>query len=111
MEAHLPKLRKRGPAPPPLVWKAHAIEQRQISSLKPYVNNVRRHDEKNIQGMKDFIITFGLVLPILIEQDGTIIAGHACILAADAAGLQTVPCVVIDHPFLSPMASGAAFTR
>ena len=63
----MPKLRKRGPAPPP-IWKVHVVEQRKISALEPYANNARRHDEKNLQRVKGSITVFGLVIPILIDR-------------------------------------------
>jgi len=40
---------------------------------------------------------FGFVSPVLVDKDCNIIAGHAMVDAALAEGLQTVPCVRVEH--------------
>lgn len=42
------------------------------------------------------IESFGLIDPIIINQDGTIIGGHQRVKAAEHLGIEEVPCVVLD---------------
>lgn len=66
-------------------------------TLKPYENNARIHSKKQISQIAASIRRFGMVTPILIDADGTIIAGHGKWMAAIECGLTEVPTVRVDH--------------
>ena len=74
-----------------------AIELRPVTSLKPYANNARRHSKKQIRQIAESIRRFGFTNPVLIRDDGGIIAGHGRVMAAKELGLETVPTLKLSH--------------
>lgn len=71
------------------------IVEKKVSELIPYGNNPRRNDEA-VQYVANSIKEFGFKVPIVIDADGVIVAGHTRLKAAKKLGLKTVPCVVAD---------------
>jgi DNA modification methylase len=74
-----------------------AIEPMAIASLRPYPGNARTHSKKQIRQIAESIRRFGFTNPILIGEDGEIIAGHGRVEAAKLLGLDTVPTVRLAH--------------
>ena len=72
------------------------IEYRPIDSLTPYSNNPRKHPERQLVKLAASIAEFGFVMPVLIDEDGVIIAGEARVAAAKRLDLSEVP-VIIAH--------------
>jgi ParB/Sulfiredoxin domain len=80
-------------------WPATEIELRDIESLEPYVRNARVHPPKQIDQIVASMREFGFTIPLLIDESGTIIAGHgrlmaAKILAKNDAAFAQVPVMV-----------------
>jgi hypothetical protein len=73
---------------------ADAVERRPISSLTPFDRNPRVHGESQIAAIAASMIEWGWTIPILIDEEGGIIAGHGRVLAAQQLGLTEAPCVV-----------------
>ncbi|PPD31327.1 MAG: DNA methylase N-4 [Hyphomicrobium sp.] len=73
------------------------IEQLPLSALRPYARNARTHSPKQIAQIAASIREFGFNNPVLIDRDGEIIAGHGRVEAAKKLGLDTVPCVRLEH--------------
>jgi hypothetical protein len=73
------------------------IEEREISSLKPFERNARTHSKKQIRQIAKSIREFGFNNPILIDDDDHIIAGHGRVEAAKALNITTVPAVRLCH--------------
>ena len=69
------------------------IVMRKISQIKPYFRNPRKN-EKTVEMLVDLIPRVGFNVPILIDEDGVIVKGHARYRAAIRLGLAEVPCVV-----------------
>ena len=65
--------------------------------MAPYANNARTHSEAQVQSISKSIQEFGFVNPVLVDADGTLIAGHGRVMAAKLLGLDKVPTVVISH--------------
>jgi DNA modification methylase len=65
--------------------------------LQPYARNARTHSPKQVAQIAASIREFGFNSPILIDRDGEIIAGHGRVEAAKLLGLETVPCVRLEH--------------
>lgn len=61
------------------------------SSLTPYTNNARTHSDAQIKQIAESIKRFGFTNPVLVSDDGEIIAGHGRVRAALALGLPEVP--------------------
>ena len=74
--------------------KAPKIETRKISDLSPYGKNARVHGPEQIEQLKRSIDHFGFTMPILIAEDGEVIAGHGRLLAAAELGWTEVPVIV-----------------
>ena len=61
---------------------AAAIERWPIAKVTPYARNARTVPETAIVKVAASIREFGFKTPMLVEPDGTIIAGHTRLLAA-----------------------------
>ena len=70
------------------------IERRSIDSLVPYARNSRTHSEEQIQQIADSMLEWGWTNPVLVDEDGRIIAGHGRVMAATKLGLGEVPVIV-----------------
>jgi DNA modification methylase len=66
------------------------IENRPITSIRPYANNPRLN-EQAVGAVATSLRTFGFRQPIVVDEHGTIIAGHTRYQAALQLGLETVP--------------------
>lgn len=71
------------------------IEYKPIEKVIPYDKNPRQNDDA-VQYVAESIKAFGFVNPILLDANGTIIAGHTRLKAAKQLGLKEVPCVYLD---------------
>ena len=58
----------------------HRVPRR--GRLTPYASNARTHSKKQIRQIAASITEFGFTNPVLIGDDGGIIAGHGRVLAA-----------------------------
>ena len=66
-----------------------------IEKLQDYSNNPR-HNEAAIGKVAASISEFGFKVPIVIDKDNVIIAGHTRRKAAERLGMKTVPCIIAD---------------
>ena len=73
------------------------IEHLPIQALQPYSGNARTHSPKQIKQIARSIERFGFNNPVLIDDNGQIIAGHGRVQAAQQLELETVPCVRLSH--------------
>ena len=69
------------------------IVEKNIDDLKPYENNPR-HNDNAVGPVAESIAAFGFKVPIIIDRDGVIIAGHTRHKAAQKLGLKKVPCII-----------------
>lgn len=73
------------------------IEWKDITSVKPYARNAKKHDETQIANVAESIKQFGWQQPIVCDADGVIIIGHCRLLAAKKLGLKKVPVKTVDN--------------
>ena len=71
------------------------IVERKLGEVRPYEKNPRRNDDA-VQYVAESIRQFGFKVPIVVDADGVIVAGHTRYKAAKKLGLKTVPCIVAD---------------
>ena len=71
------------------------IIEKKLSELTPYANNPRLNDGA-VDAVAASIKAFGFKVPIIIDKDGVIVAGHTRLKAAQKLGMKTVPCIVAD---------------
>lgn len=69
--------------------------KRKTEELKPYEHNPRRN-AKAIEPVSESIKKFGLTNPIIINKDGTILAGHTRLEALKKLGIEEVECILVD---------------
>jgi ParB-like chromosome segregation protein Spo0J len=65
-----------------------------IERLIPYANNARLHSAADVDKIAASIRKWGWTLPVLADEDGALIAGHAKIRAAAKLGLTSIPVIV-----------------
>src|SRR3981081_4390700 len=78
-----------------------------IDTSKQNLRNPRQHSERQIKQIARSIQTFGFNVPILIDADCHVVAGHGRLLAACQLGFSEVPTISLRH--LTP-AQASAFT-
>lgn len=66
-----------------------------VSRLIPYANNPRRNDEA-VPAVAESIRRFGFKVPMIIDRNNVVVAGHTRLKAAKSLGLKTVPCIMAD---------------
>lgn len=71
------------------------VKMLKISELKPYEKNPRKNDEA-AKYVAESIKSFGFKVPIVIDKDNVIVAGHTRYKAAKKLKLKEVPCIVAD---------------
>jgi DNA modification methylase len=82
-----------------------SVVYRRIDELKPNPTNPRRHTRRQIRQIGKSLKAFGFIVPVLIDKDGNIIAGHGRVLAAREVGITEVPTLCLDH--LTPAQASA----
>jgi len=76
---------------------AQNIEFLPVSGLKPYDRNPRTHSDAQVKQIAASIQEFGFLVPVLIDAQDGVIAGHGRILAAQQLGMTEVPCLRAAH--------------
>ena len=76
---------------------ASRIEMWPLERLTPYAKNARTHSDAQVAQIAASIVEFGFTAPLLVSEDGGILAGHGRLAAARKLDLDAVPVVVLDH--------------
>lgn len=76
------------------LWPADRVERWPIDDLLPYARNSRTHSDEQVQQLAASIEQFGWTIPVLVAEDGTIIAGHGRVLAARVLGIDEIPVMI-----------------
>lgn len=66
-----------------------------INNIKPYKNNPRINDVA-VDYVADSIRNFGFLVPIILDKDKLVIAGHTRLKAAKKLGIQEIPCIIAN---------------
>ena len=66
-----------------------------ISLLREYDNNPRNNDGA-VDAVAASIREFGFKVPVIVDGDNVIVAGHTRVKAARELGMETVPCIIAD---------------
>jgi DNA modification methylase len=74
-----------------------AIVWRRVAELKLDPRNPRKHSRKQIRQIASSIETFRFNVPVLIDANGKVIAGHGRILACQLLGWPDVPTICLEH--------------
>jgi DNA modification methylase len=73
------------------------VVERELADLRPYARNARVHSKKQVKQIAASIERFGFVNPVLVSDDGEIIAGHGRVEAARLLGMKAVPSLALSH--------------
>ena len=73
---------------------ADTVHQWPIERLIPYARNSRTHSDAQVAQIAASIREWGWTTPVLVDEDGQIIAGHGRIMAARKLGMAEVPVVI-----------------
>ena len=73
------------------------IQYRSVSDLTLDTRNPRQHSQRQINQIADSIREFGFVMPVVTDDTGQVVVGHARVLAAKKLGMPRIPVVEIRH--------------
>lgn len=68
-----------------------------ISSIERERQSPRRHGNAQIERLAEAIGRFGFLVPVLVDEDGRLLAGHARLEAAWRLGWASVPAIPVTH--------------
>lgn len=71
------------------------IQYMKLGDIRPYERNPRHNDDA-VDGVANSIKAFGFKVPIVVDKNGIIIAGHTRYKAAKRLGMKEVPCIQAD---------------
>lgn len=74
-----------------------AVTYRAVDSLKPDPKNPRRHDPKQIRQIAASIKAFGFNVPIAVDSNLSVLAGHGRLEAARSLAWKQVPTISLAH--------------
>jgi DNA modification methylase/ParB-like chromosome segregation protein Spo0J len=83
--------------PMQLPWMAAKIVLRPAAELHAHRGNARVHSAAQIEQIKASMLAFGFTNPLLVDEQGVLIAGHGRLDAALALGIERVPAIVLKH--------------
>ena len=73
------------------IWPADRVERWPTERLIPFARNARTHSDAQVSQIASSIREWGWTNPVLVGEDGTIIAGHGRVLAARKLRIADVP--------------------
>jgi DNA modification methylase len=77
--------------------RGSSIEMLSPGSLRPAERNARTHSNKQIRQIADSMVRFGAINPVITDELGIIVAGHARVEAAKLLGLKQIPVIRLSH--------------
>jgi len=81
----------------PIGIKDFNVEMVPIDQLIHYINNPKAHPAGQVDKIASSIKNFGFLVPLVIDAQGEVIAGHGRLLAARRLNIGLVPCVRAEH--------------
>lgn len=69
------------------------IEEINIDEIKEYSRNTKAHPKEQIEKIKRSIEEFGFNVPLILDKDNVLIAGHGRVYAAKELGLKKLPII------------------
>lgn len=67
-----------------------------ISLIRPYDKNAKKHPKKQVEQVANSIKEFGFNQPVVVDKNGVLIVGHGRLEAAKLLGLKEVPTITVD---------------
>jgi DNA modification methylase len=79
---------------PSVAWPAAKVEIWPIEQLTANPRNARVHGPEQIEQIRASLREFGWTMPVLVRENGMLIAGHGRLEAAKLEGIREVPTIV-----------------
>lgn len=77
----------------PEIIVENKIVMKKLSEIKPYIRNPRKND-KTVELLCKVIPKVGFNVPLVIDEQGVIVKGHARFTAAIRLGMKELPCII-----------------
>jgi hypothetical protein len=74
-----------------------AVRYSPIAALRLDPQNPRLHSRKQVRQIAKSIASFGFNVPVLVDAEQSVIAGHGRVLAAKELGWDEVPVIALEH--------------
>ncbi len=74
-----------------------SIRQRKVEDLKAHPKNARVHSDEQVALIMNAITEFGFMVPVVVDEDTTILAGHGRWEAAKKLGMTKIPTIDAKH--------------
>ena len=75
-------------------WPADRVERWPVERLIPYTHNPRVHSAADLDKLADTVQQWGWTMPVLVDEQGRMIAGEARLCVAQKLQLSPIPVVV-----------------
>ena len=72
-------------------WPSLNVTLMKVEEITPYDKNSRTHSAEQVDQIAQSIVEWGFTMPILIDEEKTIIAGHGRLMAAKKLGIKEAP--------------------
>jgi ParB-like chromosome segregation protein Spo0J len=76
------------------LWPADKVERWPLAKLIPYARNARTHTPDQVKQIAASMREWGWTIPVLADEQGGIIAGHARVMAAELNGYAEAPVMI-----------------
>lgn len=77
-----------------IAWPADKVERWPIEKLIPYSRNARTHNDSQVAEIAASINEWGWTIPVLVDEQGVLIAGHGRVEAARKLNIPDIPVMV-----------------
>ena len=72
------------------------VVKKKVSDLIPYERNPNIHPTFQIEQIKNSIREWGFTIPIVIDENSTVLAGHGRLYAVQELEMEEIPCIVVE---------------
>jgi DNA modification methylase len=74
-----------------------SFEMLPLASIRDNPNNAREHNRKQLAKLARSIQKFGFITPVVVDETGELLCGHARVLAARQLNIRAIPAVRANH--------------
>jgi ParB-like chromosome segregation protein Spo0J len=74
-----------------------AVRYEPVAALRLDPQNPRLHSRRQVRQIANSIASFGFNVPVLVDAEQSVIAGHGRVLAAKELGWSEVPVIALEH--------------
>jgi len=75
-------------------WPADNVQRVPVDRLRVYPKNAKKHPRSQVAALAAMITEVGWTMPVLVDEQGEIVAGHGRVMAAQLLNLVSIPVMV-----------------